>query len=295
MLFAPFCSIRKLSYVMDINSPDVVDFDSNTKVDDWLCGHAANWYKYLPDMSKFDRVVSDNLIEILYLRPDAFISGSFFWHEAIPNFPSELRDNCRELLTRIPPKIISSKIFSSSYLKGFSQLFEVGLYGENRAIKEGAVDKRRCALISCGKGGGVVRQAKSFVKNIETSPFTKVFVEPEVLPSNPPEWMLPATYTKAMYKEISVAIIRPGLGTVTDALLSMARIFSFFEKGNLELIHNSMSIYENGLGGETSTIEDAWEEACDYIDNIEQRGTHQNNIAKLSFKAEKQAVDIILS
>ena len=56
-----------------------------------------------------------------------------------------------------------------------------------------------------------------------------------------------------------------------------------------------MSIYENGLGGETSTIEDAWEEACDYIDNIEQRGTHQNNIAKLSFKAEKQAVDIILS
>ena len=32
----------------------------------------------------------NNLIEILKVRPDAWLSGSFFWHESLNNFPENL-------------------------------------------------------------------------------------------------------------------------------------------------------------------------------------------------------------
>ena len=294
VLFAPFNSVIQLSNSMEVTPPEVVDFDSNTKISNWLDGSAIDWYKKLPNINRFDRVVSDNLIEILYLRPDAYISGSFFWHEALSDFPQNLRDESRRLLKIHSPNMISSKIFSSNYLRDFTQLYEVGLYGERRFNSNSNINNN-CLLISCGKGGNIVERTRDFVHNIEKNPFKKIYVEPDVLPHNPPDWMLPATYTKAMYDELSAAIIRPGLGTVTDVLLSTARIFAYYEQGNHELIENSSRILEYDIGSNSGTIENAWEDACDYANNFEKHKTHYNNISKLNYEAEKQAVDIILS
>ena len=51
---------------MEIVPDEVVNFDSKTKASNWINGSAVNWYKELPNLDKFDKVVSDNLIEILH-------------------------------------------------------------------------------------------------------------------------------------------------------------------------------------------------------------------------------------
>ena len=97
-----------------------------------------------------------------------------------------------------------------------------------------------------------------------------------------------------MYENLFGAIIRPGNGTITDALSSSARIFSFYETGNQEMITNSSRISKYGVGVDCGNIEDAWEESLNYFNNHREYKCHSENIAKLLFGAEKEATDIIL-
>ena len=78
--------------------PDVVDFDTETNIDRWLYGEKFDWHKRIPSLENFDIVVSDNLIEVLEVRDDAWLSGSFFWHEITHNFPSKLKNYYLEVL-----------------------------------------------------------------------------------------------------------------------------------------------------------------------------------------------------
>ena len=42
-------------------------------------------YNSLPNLGNYDLVISDNLIEILEMRSDTVLSGSFFWHKVLPD------------------------------------------------------------------------------------------------------------------------------------------------------------------------------------------------------------------
>ncbi len=92
VLFAPLKVAERLSKTERINLPVVVDFDSQTKKSDWFKSDVESWVARLPCLSGFDIVVSDNLIEILKIRPDAWLSGSFFWHESLDGFPDQLKN-----------------------------------------------------------------------------------------------------------------------------------------------------------------------------------------------------------
>jgi hypothetical protein len=291
VLIASQSAATKLSKSMGLKLPKVIDFESRTEISNWLDGSAKNWYKKLPNLDKFDRVISDNLLEILYIRDDAYISGSFFWHESLLDFPKNLRNDIRKLLRTKSPKLISSKIFTSNYMRNFPKLNEVGLYGKSRF--DGNF-KKNALLISCGLGGFVTDQAREFVLTIDNPPF-KIYVEPAIMPNNPPSWMHPAKYTAAMYDEIFAAIIRPGLGSVSEVLLSSARIFSYYETGNKEMSSNSSRIFHYGVGFDCVNIENAWKKACNYFNNSQEYEKHTRNIDKLIFEAEKQAIDIVLS
>ena len=117
VLFAPLASVERLATTEGISIPEIVDFDSGTTISSWLNGSATNWYQYLPDLKEYDMVVSDNLIEILLVRPDAWLSGSFFWHEALEQFPEDLKNQSEALLRKYQPRILSSRMFTSEKLK----------------------------------------------------------------------------------------------------------------------------------------------------------------------------------
>jgi len=51
-----------------------------------------------------------------------------------------------------------------------------------------------------------------------------------------------------MFASVTVACIRPGLGTVSDALLTGARIHAWYEDGNSEMAHIASSLVNAGVG-----------------------------------------------
>ena len=92
------------------------------------------------------------MIEILKLRPDSWITGSFFWHYAIEKLPLETIERCNEIIEKFPPNLICSNLFIPPYFNQYKNLNKVGLYSFK---KENLIrfSKKKGLLISCGQGG----------------------------------------------------------------------------------------------------------------------------------------------
>ncbi len=257
VLFAPRQSVERLSAATRVPIPETVDFDSGTRIADWLGGRAIDWVNRMPDLGEFVRVVSDNLVEILEIRPDAWLSGSFFWHRALQEFPEDLARRAEHLLERHRPPMISTDLYTPDYLQELARVHRVGLFRLGTHFR---APDRADALIACGLGGGAGEAARNLVGAIAKKPslFPTVWIEPALLPQNHPSWMRCADFSPSMYARLLVAVIRPGVGTATDALLAGARIFSFHESGNLEMASNAKKIAASGLGVDAGDPFAAW-------------------------------------
>ena len=296
VLFAPKMSTELIAKKEGITTYSVNDFNTNTSKENWQDGSAINWIKFVPNLSKFDVVICDNMIEILLIRPDAWISGSFFWHDAFNNFPVHLKKKSLELLKQYKPRMISSELFSSDQLHLHTELYEVGLYSGYSL--DNHFSKKTDALIACGIGGSVKTHARDFVSNLVNkgaTKFNKVWVDPSILPSNYPSWMSPASFSKEMYQKTLVSIIRPGVGSITNSLSVGARVFPFYESDNLEMTFNVSRLNSFGLANETSLIAEAWKQAEIYADNKDLQEAHKNKLKDLKFDGANQAAKIILS
>ncbi len=297
VIYAPIESVKHISRTHKIPIHTVKDFDSKTSISDWLTGNAANWYKSLPDLSSYDQVVSDNLVEILKIRPDAWLSGSFFWHNSLKGIPDNIITRTNEILSNNHPRMISSALFSSDYLKKNTKLYEVGVYANNDVLSSKLSYLHKSdVLISIGHGLNLYKEAHKFINYISEKKdigFDNVWVEPCLIPKNPPNWMKVATYTAEMYEKIAVSIIRPGVGTITDTLIYGGRPLMFHEHENQEMKRNSSTINKLGLGESCSSIKDAWQKAEDYISNKKMQEKHINLVRNLDRNGAMQAASIL--
>ena len=299
-LFAIEDSVKRLTNAYDIQPPKVIDFDTKTRISNWVDGSAADWTFDLPNMDSYDIVISDNLIDILKVRNDAWLSGSFFWHKALIGCSTEISQISEELLLKNKPRMVTSSMFSSSYLKNNTMQYEVGLFGQLSQISTNEI-RRNSALISCGQGSdeSVVRLVSEFIERIvhyDNVPFEFVWVDPIVFPRHKiPGWMKMADYTTDMYKSISAAIIRPGIGTVTDSLTFGARLFMYYELNNLEMLENAKKIESLNLGEIFYDIENAWISSMEYICDDSLKFDHENNLKSIEVNGADQAARIILN
>lgn len=296
VLFASLQTVKRVTKSEMVACPRVVDFNTHTEREKWLNGTATDWVKSSSNFSEYDVVISDNLIEILLIRPDAWLSGSFFWHDSLKNFPKNLKSQALDLLKKYKPRMISSSMFASDLVRSKVQVFEVGLYAAKNNI---AIHKNKSdALISCGKGGSSEVHAKEFVKLLverEKTQFHRVWVEPSILPNKYPDWMSPATFTYKMYQSIISAVIRPGVGTITSSLLSGARIFPFYEGNNKEMEFNASRVQSYHVGESTSTIDEAWLKAELFAADENSQKRHFEEVKGLDLCGAQQSAEIILS
>jgi len=294
-LFAPFQHISK--FIIDLNRTKfhLYDFSSRTSKKDFLNRSPHNWVKRIPDLDKYDLVISDNLLEILYIRTDAWISGTFFWHESLLGFPEQHKLKINQLLSEFKPNIISSKLLLPDYIKRNENLFEVGLY-VNREFSPLANQAKTDLLISGGTGGDIEIKISAFISNlskVKNVPFRKVWVEPRFCPENRPNWMEIASYSHEMYSSISAAIIRPGVGTITDCLYNGIKLFMFHESDNIEMKSNSDCIERAELGKSFSSLENAWEESIHYFFDSRKIDNFNKKIKELNFDGVKEIADLI--
>jgi hypothetical protein len=298
-VFAPSNDVDKLKQPDFFRTIRLVDFNSHTSADSWMTGDSQNWYKLLPDLSEFDIVVSDNLIEILKIRHDAWLSGSFFWHESVYKFPEKLKKESQNLLLKFRPRMISSAIFSSDKLKKYTNLYEVGLYANSQNPFFLSKDfSKNDILIACGKGGGLENSTEDFIKKLSKEKnmiFNTVWVEPNLLPKDSPHWMKKATFTSKMYQSLIGSVIRPGVGTITDSLLAHSKVFLYYESDNLEMKENSNLIESLGLGVNSVEIDKAWSGVMDYFNNLRLQHEFNRKSSVLNISGAQEAAEILAS
>ena len=294
VLLAPKEKSERLIALNNSFKPKIINFQSKTRINDWLSGKAYNWAQTLPDLSIYHSVVSDNLLEILHIRKDAWLSGSFIWQYALSGIASNQVRNADKILNQYNPRMISSTLFAADYLAKKTRLFKVGLFSFCSSHKyHNGTD----ILISTGTGGAICDEVEIFLDEISNSnrPIKGViWIEPSLWKSHMPSWIIPADFTPQMYQKIRCAIIRPGVGTVTDCLLYGARIFSFYEKDNYEMRNNATKIQRAGVGEDSSNINQAWVLALNYYENSPNQTNHQKAFAVINRNGAMDAAALIL-
>tara|TARA_B100000963_G_C22576611_1_gene648743 strand:+ start:53 stop:1033 length:981 start_codon:yes stop_codon:yes gene_type:complete len=291
-LFAKKKYVNKIVKLYSLSSPNYLDFDSNTNIENLINGKALDWEYKIPSLKKYKVVVSDNLPDILSIREDAILSGSFLWHSSLKKINSKLKSKHEFLLSNKKPIMISSQLFTPKYLLKQTDLRKVGLYSFNKTINKKNNQKKNL-LISFGSNGNpkkFERFLNKIIKNNEiTDFFDKIWIEPSLYSNNLPKNCFKASYSKEMYNALNAAIIRPGIGTISDLLENKVNIIMYFEKNNLEMQENANTIKKLNLGIILSNYEHLIKliNSNNYI--------IKNPNFNINFNGAKEAVNIIMS
>ena len=104
------------------------------------------------------------------------------------------------------------------------------------------------------------------INKYEMMDFT-LWVEPRILPREYPKWIKKASFSSDMFKRCKAAVIRPGIGTLSDVLAHYGRPFTFYNHNNYEMSYNASILSKTGLGEICEGPYDAFEKAIDYIHN----------------------------
>lgn len=224
-----------------------------------------------PNLDAYDYVWSDNYADVLRSRPDTFFTGSFFWHEVLEaHAPDQFGDSARQtrlLLKKIKPLMAGNEYLSTNEVKALTRFVPVGFYARDPIV---ALCASPNVLLSCGLGGEENESAKDAVLDIIKKgrrPTGKLFVEPSILPTRRPRWVVEASYSDDMFRSCMAAVIRPGIGTVSDAVVARSKIFSFSNSGSYEMSNNGKLLELYGIGEHFTKPLDAYGAALQYIAN----------------------------
>lgn len=229
----------------------------------------------LPDLSKYDVVWSDNILQVLEVRPDAKITGSFLWFEVFEqnkakNGLTNFVATQKKLLEDYRPDMAGSEYFATHAVKEKTNFFPVGLYKYSTLLKE---KNKKGILISCGLGGEEEEITRDAIKQIiekDLRPPEKLYVEPRILPEKYPDWMVKAPFTSEMFHDCVAVCIRPGIGTISDALVHHARIYAFSRDESYEMLHNCEILEQLKVGERCDSPFDAYCKAIEFASSKEE-------------------------
>jgi len=290
-LFAPASAIARLGMLV-VPGLEVVDFSTLTSIAALQDPETDCWTSRLPSLDRFDCVVSDNLPEILKVRRDAVLSGSFLWHLVLAGIAEGTRAETEDLLARHRPVMIASELFGMPELAERTRLTRVGLC----VASPPPPGPGEALLISCGGTSGFEADVRRLVETIATGPrppFSRVFVEPRLIPDNAPAWMERATFDETMYRALLACVCRPGVGTMTDCVWARARVFSAWEPGNRELSFNASRFAELGIGESAGDPHEAFAAACAFATDADRRAAHTSKILNLDLEGVRETADVL--
>ena len=99
------------------------------------------------------------------------------------------------------------------------------------------------------------------INNLPIIKAGKIYLDPKIFYkiSKPKNNILLAKYNKNMYKDLAVAIVKPGFSTLENCLRNGVTPISFFKNLNSEFHHNSRIIKKNKLGYVSNSINKSFE------------------------------------
>lgn len=216
-------------------------------------------YQDFPCLDHFDCVLSDNILEIIDIRNDTVISGSFFWHKCLKNVNTDKYNHAENILNSYKPFILSSSLFSPGYIRMCENYIPVGLYDSPTSCTK-IPQVKDSLLFSVGKGGIIAKSTiteylLSLIDSINST--AHLFIEPNLYKESFPSNVSPADYSSEMYARIYCAFVRPGIGTITDLIQNKSYCICFGENDNHEIEFNASVIQKLGIGVSVSNFREA--------------------------------------
>lgn len=251
--------------------------------------------KYRSYLENCDYIWSDNLTFPLKYRKEVFLTGSFLWSDVATarNFVRKEE----EALLKSRPIAIGSKYFCTPRLKKLTSFTGVGIYNY---LRFGISGKNRYSLLlACGRskpGKSLFKKNVVYFKDkISRLPLRyRFYLESDYYHLfSDFKNAVKAKFDNKMFCRISAAVIRPGIGSVCDVLIKGGRVFSFYENGNPEMIHNSRVLASLGVGECGRTPLKALTLALRYLDDEKQQRKHILRISCLNFNGLNETADKI--
>ncbi len=296
-LFAPAAAVKRILVSSGaVARFDTVPFDTQTSAEALQGGRwsACRWTERLPRLETFDLVISDNLPDILGVRPDAVLSGNFLWHRSLPDVHPVYRSMAQRLLSGHRPPMIVYGPFLDCGLAEEVQVIQVGL----PRLEKPVPGRRRRVLISSGLGGKDTDRVRDQIEMIARGPrppVDEVVVEPSLLPAHAPVWFRSASFSPEMYGTLVAAVCRPGMGTLTECLIAGARVFAYYGADTDEMRHNARWLTELGVGTGFLDVAEAWEAALYYLLDPVAQKRHASAVGVLACDGAEAAARILFA
>jgi hypothetical protein len=197
-----------------------------------------------------DFVISDNLVEALSVRDDAWLSGSFLWSDVLETY-SPVNASCarfvereRQLLGECRPTMLANKYLATDGVRRRTQLVELGWMIEDSGVLP--VHPRELVLIH----GGGTRTLDVTVKRIADELRVSGLGVMTDLEGDIERF----DYSDEMWARVGLVICRPGVGTVTECVKWQIPMLLLPDQSNTEARHVLGILVADGYA---STLENA--------------------------------------
>lgn len=243
-----FCLKNKLSKFKINRKVKTVNFEIK-KYKKIIFNKKNNIHKFFNLKKKFDIVLSDNYPEILNNQSNTLLISNFFWHDIL-RINTEYYRRLEKKIANRP--IVANYLFASKYIKKNFKIRPVGFYGN--FLEKKFNSKKNGILISFGTAklnDKLKTEINNFLKNINDlkNNDIPIYLEPRYYQKHFINFnIFRAKYDKKMYSKIAVAIIKPGLGTVTDCLCRGITLLTYTKNQNKEFSENAKILEKNLLG-----------------------------------------------
>ena len=214
--FRVFGSIKKLNKLTNIKNFSFKVFDIESEINNI---ENEILKKYKNEFLDMDFCWSDNLLFPYKYCKDTVITGSFLWC-GHPNYVHSEED--LHLLRNNEVVLIGNKYFTRKNITQKLHFHPVGLFSKQK-IKSNVHKKTNAILISSGQTDtGKNFLEKQIIKNLRDieilSSSSIIYLESDIFSriSFKSKNIREALFDQKMFKEIGSAVIRPGMGTISE-------------------------------------------------------------------------------
>jgi hypothetical protein len=182
------------------------------------------------NLDKYDKVITDNLVEVLKYRPDAIYSGSFLWSDVWRDKfgDNKFSDEQDEIFHNVKPKVICNGDVVFGQLKDYKNKVDIGWGCRDESFSHFSLDTIVCVTPSLNY----------------TDKYTEKFMEIRSNYQSDFNFSFNLNHT-----ENSMFVIRPGLGMITTCVSKRIPIIALWdEDDSVEIKHLAGRVEDLGLG-----------------------------------------------
>lgn len=189
-------------------------------------------------IDKYDRVITDNLVEVLKYRPDALLSGSFLWsdiwREKYGN--NDFSDEQDQIFHDVKPRVVCNGDVVFGQLKKYINKVDIGWGCKDNSTEDFNLNRIVCITPSLNY----------------TEKYTEKFLEIRNEYQDDVDFSFNINHT-----DNSMFVIRPGLGMITTCVSHRIPIVALWdENDSIEIQHLAHKVEELGIGISLNVNED---------------------------------------